>query len=160
MPSKVYAYFPPTGVLPGKSFEKQTVEFFEGLQEQVDNMDTRIANMEKQSGSELSQVLQQLATIQATLASLQAEVAQAQVEAGNAATTANAARTTADVAVANALAAQTTADDALKGIVPTGGIILTQQADVATGWKVADGQNSTPNLGNYASTPLKYIQRG
>ena len=47
MPSRTYSYFPPTGALPGKSFEKQTVDFFEGLQEQVDLMDAKIANLEK-----------------------------------------------------------------------------------------------------------------
>ena len=175
------------GALPGKSFEEQTVAFFQALQRQLDTLSAQVDALNLQTSNNLEAINGRLneleglistaqvtadeavaaaSTAQATADQSVSDAAKAATAASNAQTTANtaianaaAAQTTANQAKTDAATAQTTANRAVASSVPAGGIILFNKKALPTGWVAANGQNSTPNLQYYAAGNLKYAQK-
>lgn len=161
-----YTYMPIMGALPGKSFEEQTVAFFQALQRQLDTLSAQVDALNLQTSNNLE-------AINGRLNELEGLISTAQVTADEAVAAASTAQTTADKGVDDAAAAaiaaanaqkgadtaQATANGAVASSVPAGGIILFNKDALPTGWVAADGQNSTPNLQYYAAGNLKYAQK-
>lgn len=114
-----YTYMPIIGALPGKSFEKQTVAFFQALQNQLDTLSARVDALDLQTPNNLEAINERLndlegliSTAQAAASTAQATADQSVSDAAEAARAASNAQTTANTAIANAAAAQTTANQA------------------------------------------------
>lgn len=161
-----YTYMPIMGALPGKSFEEQTVAFFQALQRQLDTLSARVDALDLQTPNNLEAINERLNELEGLISTAQvtadeavaaASTAQATADqsvsdAAEAATAASNAQTTANTAIAKA-------NGAVASSVPAGGIILFNKDALPTGWVAADGQNSTPNLQYYAAGNLKYAQK-
>lgn len=121
-----YTYMPIMGALPGKSFEEQTVAFFQALQRQLDTLSARVDALDLQTPNNLEAINERLNDLEGLISTAQvtadeavaaASTAQATADqsvsdAAEAATAASNAQTTANTAIANAAAAQTTANQA------------------------------------------------
>lgn len=160
-----FQYMPITGPLPGSSFEKQTVEFFKQIQQQLDVLVNRLDVFERTSGADLTELQQQLVELQTGLQSTNEAVQTAQTTAEQAGLDAATAQTAADNAGATATTAQQSATNALataqealeaaqqaeSSTVPNGAIVLMQDGTTLpqSGWVIADGTGDTPDLSGF-----------
>lgn len=172
MASRSYNYFPLTGALPGLSFEKQTVSFLEGLQEQIDALTNQMSILERDTNAnigfirdEVEDVLKGAVTLRDEVAAAVGKAEQAMNKAKEALDYAHGLDNNASTALilasnANTLAteANKNADIAMRSTVPESGIML-MHGPVPKGWSLADGKNGTIDLSHYTNhDDLVYVE--
>ena len=137
-----FQYLPPTGPLPGASFEKQTVAFLDMIQ---DTADAAVATAEG-------------ATADAQNAKEAADAAMAVAESK---LNPNFDNVTGTLDVEHGGTGAKTADGARQNlnVEPSGLICLWYGASIPDGWRACDGSGGTPDLSAYVTAPLRYIRR-
>ena len=137
MADSPYLYQPRIGVLSGDSFEKQTEAFFADLDQRVKTLSEKVDTDVRTITSRLDALEQQLQGALDTLNRHEGRLDAAE---------------TAIQQLAQAVAA-------MKPHLTPDGLIAITSGQTPDGWSVCDGRANTPDLSDFAVSPLTYIRK-
>lgn len=137
MADSPYLYQPRTGVLSGDSFEKQTEAFFADLDQRVKTLSEKIDAEVSTITARLDSLEQQLQGTLNTLSQHEGRLDAAETSIQQ---------------LAQAVAA-------MKPHLTPDGLIAITSGQPPEGWATCDGRSNTPDLSDYAVSPLTYIRK-